>query len=63
MQNKVNSLNSEMNLSSNMQKQTSNDCLSPDEEKAIEQYETGDEKLKTYKTPHDLIKDLHRAAK
>lgn len=52
-----------MNLSSNMQKQTSNDCLSPDEEKAIEQYETGDEKLKTYKTPNDLIKDLHRAAK
>ena len=50
-----------MSLSDNMQKQTSDDYLFSDEEKIIKQYESGNEKLKTYKTPHDLIKDLHRA--
>jgi hypothetical protein len=48
-----------MEQSKNMQKQTDNDNLWPDEEKAIEQYESGNEKPKTYKTPQELIADLH----
>jgi len=47
-----------MTLSENMQKQTDDD-LTPDEQQAIEQYESSDEELKTYKTPQELIKDLH----
>lgn len=39
--------------------QKNDNDLTPDEEKAIEQYESGDEKLKTYKTPKELIQDLH----
>jgi len=44
-----------------MQKQSDEDYLTPDEEKAIKQYESGNEQLKTYKTPQDLIEDLHKA--
>jgi len=46
-----------MTLSKNMQK--TDDDLSPDEEKAIEQYESSNAELKTYKTPQELIEDLH----
>lgn len=53
----MNSLNSEIESSKDMQK--NDDNLTPDEEKAIEQYESGNEELKTYKTPQELIEDLH----
>ncbi len=43
--------------SKNMQK--NDDDLTSNEEKAIEQYESGNEALKTYKTPQELIEDLH----
>lgn len=56
-----NNINSEMIISKDMQKQTDDESLWPDEEKAIEQYESGNEKLKTYKTPQELIADLHNA--
>ena len=54
----MSNLNSEMTLPKNMQKQTDDD-LTSDEKKAIEQYESGNEELKTYKTPQELIQDLH----
>lgn len=44
-----------------MQKQSDEDYLTPDEEKAIEQHESDNEKLKSYKTPQDLIEDLHNS--
>lgn len=37
------------------------DRLWPNEEYAIEQYESGKDKPKRFKTPEDLIKDLHES--
>jgi len=49
-----------MRVIDNMQQQSDEDHLTSDEEKAIEQYESGNEQLNTYDTPQDLIKDLHK---
>ena len=42
-------------------KKTSADSLWPDEEYAIEQYESGKDKTKLFETPEALIEDLRRA--
>ena len=41
-------------------KQASDDDLWPNEEYAIEQYESGKVKTKLFETPEALIEDLHR---
>jgi|CryGeyDrversion2_4_1046615.scaffolds.fasta_scaffold64134_1 hypothetical protein len=41
-------------------KQVTNDNLWPNEEYAIEQYESGKDKPKMFKTPEELIADLHK---
>lgn len=42
-------------------KQASDDSLWPNEEYAIEQYESGKDTTKLFETPEALIEDLHRA--
>ena len=41
-------------------KQASDDSLWPNEEDAIEQYESGKDRPKSFETAEALIKDLHR---
>ncbi len=54
-------LNSKMAISKDMQKQAASDeDLWPDEEYAIEQYESGKDKPKMFNTPEELIEDLHK---
>ena len=40
-------------------KQAPDDSLWPNEERAIEQYESGKDTTKLFETPEALIKDLH----
>ena len=42
-------------------KQVAGDNLWPNEEDAIEQYESGKDKPKSFKTPEELIADLHKS--
>ncbi len=42
-------------------KQVTDENLWPNEENAIDQYESGKDKPKSFKTPEELIADLHKS--
>lgn len=42
-------------------KQMTNEHLWENEEYAIEQYESGKDRTKSFKTPEELIADLHKS--